>query len=173
MADAEVESGFNPPAIPFIPKSSTLKLRTIKSSTFASPPPTRCKLVDKTAGKFDLVEAILEGAALMHWLKFKWVEIAGIRKNHDSTDMPLLGKYYLCNHIKKPNNLSIKNTPARLCHVNSMLARFLVPGNNPMEDDELCNILYHMVKYDWQDALLKSGRTPTDMSLQDLMDYLD
>ena len=46
MTDAEVESGFNPPAIPFIPKSSTLKLRTIKSSTFASPPPTRIQRIN-------------------------------------------------------------------------------------------------------------------------------
>eukprot|EP00957_Ditylum_brightwellii_P144363 10997503-Ditylum_brightwellii.AAC.1 len=40
-----------------------------------------------------------------------------------------------------------------------------------MADDELCNILYQMVKYDWCDALCKSGRNPSSMNLQDLTDY--
>eukprot|EP00957_Ditylum_brightwellii_P094873 7225472-Ditylum_brightwellii.AAC.1 len=42
-----------------------------------------------------------------------------------------------------------------------------------MADDELCNILYQMVKHDWQDVLCKSERNPTDINLQDLMDYFE
>eukprot|EP00957_Ditylum_brightwellii_P004348 330073-Ditylum_brightwellii.AAC.1 len=42
-----------------------------------------------------------------------------------------------------------------------------------MADDELCNILYQMVKYDWRDALCKLGRNPSDMNLQDLTDYFE
>eukprot|EP00957_Ditylum_brightwellii_P012725 961675-Ditylum_brightwellii.AAC.1 len=61
-----------------------------------------------------------------------------------------LQKVYLCNHIHKPNKLSIKNTAARPRDINSMLAHFLALDNNPMADDELCNILYRMVKHKWQ-----------------------
>eukprot|EP00957_Ditylum_brightwellii_P175086 13330833-Ditylum_brightwellii.AAC.1 len=42
-----------------------------------------------------------------------------------------------------------------------------------MADDELCNILYQMAKYDWHDALCKSGRNPSDKNLQDMMDYFE
>eukprot|EP00957_Ditylum_brightwellii_P177915 13551735-Ditylum_brightwellii.AAC.1 len=119
----------------------------------------KCKPVDMAEGKFSLFEAILEGDALMHWLKFKQVEIMRTSKNPDGSDAPLFGmcnstfticlqelkkhyflknlahlqKAYLCNRIEKPNKLSIKNTTARLCNVN--------------------------------------GRNPTDMNLPDLMDY--
>eukprot|EP00957_Ditylum_brightwellii_P209017 15359900-Ditylum_brightwellii.AAC.1 len=115
------------------------------------------KLVDKVEGKFNIVEAILKGDALTHGLKFKRVEV--VRTT------------YLCNYIKKPNKLSIKNTAVRLRNINGMMARFLAPGNNLMADDELCNILYQMVKHDWHDALRKSGRNPSNMNLQDLTDY--
>eukprot|EP00957_Ditylum_brightwellii_P050728 3846621-Ditylum_brightwellii.AAC.1 len=134
----------------------------------------KCKPVDTAEGKFDLTEALLEGDALMHWHEFKQVEIAQTSKNPDGMDMPLLGmcnptsticlqelethyfpknlahlqKAYLHNHIRKPNKLSIKNTAAQLCGVNSMLAIFPVPGNNPLAEDELCHILYRMVKHD-------------------------
>eukprot|EP00957_Ditylum_brightwellii_P105663 8057813-Ditylum_brightwellii.AAC.1 len=53
------------------------------------------------------------------------------------------------------------------------MARFPALGNNLMADDELCNILYQMVKHDWRDALCKLGRNPSDMNLQDLMDYFE
>eukprot|EP00957_Ditylum_brightwellii_P176284 13422635-Ditylum_brightwellii.AAC.1 len=42
-----------------------------------------------------------------------------------------------------------------------------------MAEDELCNIIYPMVKDDWCDALRKSGRTPTDLSYQDLVNYFE
>eukprot|EP00957_Ditylum_brightwellii_P007299 554555-Ditylum_brightwellii.AAC.1 len=54
----------------------------------------KCKPVDMSEGKFDLVEAILKGDALMHWLKFKRVEIVWISKNPNGTDTVLLG---MCN----------------------------------------------------------------------------
>eukprot|EP00957_Ditylum_brightwellii_P027169 2054050-Ditylum_brightwellii.AAC.1 len=106
MADAEVGSGFDPPAIPLILKTSTLKTENFKefdlcivatnknsiykfkSHTYVNGSPkdvlewekkmqkiVKCKSVDTMEGKFDLVEAILKGDALMHWLKFKQVEI--------------------------------------------------------------------------------------------------
>eukprot|EP00957_Ditylum_brightwellii_P000502 38771-Ditylum_brightwellii.AAC.1 len=128
----------------------------------------KCKLVDMVEGKFNLVETILKGDALTHWLKFKWVEVARKSKNPNSSDTVLLGmcnptfaiflqdlkknyfpknapqlqKAYLCNHIKKPNKSSSKSTATRLHNADSMLAKFLAPGNAPMADDELCNILY-------------------------------
>eukprot|EP00957_Ditylum_brightwellii_P180996 13789037-Ditylum_brightwellii.AAC.1 len=61
----------------------------------------------------------------------------------------------------------------RLHDINGMMERFLAPGNNLMADDELCNILYQMVKHDWRDALCKSGRNPSNMNLQDLTDYFE
>eukprot|EP00957_Ditylum_brightwellii_P005316 405692-Ditylum_brightwellii.AAC.1 len=95
-------------------------------------------------------------------------------KSHDFLkNASCLQKAYLCNHIKKPNKLSIKNTATRLRDVIGMLAKFLVPGNTPMMDDELCGILYRMVKHDWRNALCKSGRNPSDMNLQDLTDYFE
>eukprot|EP00957_Ditylum_brightwellii_P028053 2118426-Ditylum_brightwellii.AAC.1 len=128
----------------------------------------KCKPVDMVKGKFDIVEAILKGDVLTDWLKFKWVEVAQLSKNPDSLDTtPLemcdptfaiflqdlkkhyfpknvshLQKAYLCNHIKKPNKLSIKNTTMRLLNINSMLAKLPALGNTTMADDELCNILY-------------------------------
>eukprot|EP00957_Ditylum_brightwellii_P077286 5873250-Ditylum_brightwellii.AAC.1 len=42
-----------------------------------------------------------------------------------------------------------------------------------MAEDELCSIIYCMVKHDWHNALRKSKRTPTDLSFQDLVDYFD
>eukprot|EP00957_Ditylum_brightwellii_P012192 921029-Ditylum_brightwellii.AAC.1 len=157
----------------------------------------KCKLFDRAEGKFNLVEAILDGDALTHWLKFNRVEVAMTSKNPDGLDTVPLGmcnptfaiclqdlkkhyfpkntshlqKAYLCNYIKKPNKLSIKNTAARLRNVNGMLAKFLVLGNTPMVDDELCNIVYQMVKHDWCDAICKSGRNPSNVNLQDLTDY--
>eukprot|EP00957_Ditylum_brightwellii_P160375 12208823-Ditylum_brightwellii.AAC.1 len=53
------------------------------------------------------------------------------------------------------------------------MARFPAPGNNPMADDALCNILYQMVKHDWCGALRKSRRNPSNMNSQDLMDYFE
>eukprot|EP00957_Ditylum_brightwellii_P149109 11354171-Ditylum_brightwellii.AAC.1 len=136
---------------------------------------------------------------LAHWQEFKQVEISCTSKNLDSTDTTLKGvcddtfktclqelekhhfpkklarmqKAYLCNHIYKPNKLSIKNTAARLQDVNGMLARFMAPDNNPMADDELCDILYQMVKHEWQEALRKSGCSSSDMSISDLVDYFE
>eukprot|EP00957_Ditylum_brightwellii_P069368 5265699-Ditylum_brightwellii.AAC.1 len=128
----------------------------------------KCKPVDMAEGKFDLVEAILEGDTLTHWLKLKWVEVVCTSKNSNGLDTAPLGvcdptfaiclqelkkhyfpknvsclqKSYLCNYIKKPNKLNIYYTTSRLHNVNSMMARFLALGNNLMVDDELCNILY-------------------------------
>eukprot|EP00957_Ditylum_brightwellii_P119451 9113472-Ditylum_brightwellii.AAC.1 len=42
-----------------------------------------------------------------------------------------------------------------------------------MVEDELCNIIYCMVKHDWRNAPRKSGRTPTDLSSQDLVNYFE
>eukprot|EP00957_Ditylum_brightwellii_P037870 2863965-Ditylum_brightwellii.AAC.1 len=72
------------------------------------------KPVDMSEGKLDLVEAILEGDALRHWLEFKWVEVARTSKNSDGLDTAPLG---MCNptfaiclqELKKhyfPKNLS-------------------------------------------------------------------
>ena len=121
--------------------------------------------MDAADGRFDLVEALLEGDALMHWQEFKRVEMPRVSKNLDGTDTSPLGvcedtfkaclqelkkhyfpknsarlqKTYLCNHIRKPSKLSIKNTAARLRDVNGMLAQFPAPDNRPMADDKLCD----------------------------------
>eukprot|EP00957_Ditylum_brightwellii_P209995 15364460-Ditylum_brightwellii.AAC.1 len=131
--------------------------------------------MDAADGRFDLVEALLEGDALMHWQEVKRVEMSRTSKNLDSTDTAPKGvcdntfkaclqelkkhyfpknsarlqKAYFHNHIWKPSKLSIKNTTASLQDVNSMLAQFPAPDNKPMADDKLCNILYHMVKHEW------------------------
>eukprot|EP00957_Ditylum_brightwellii_P186887 14231681-Ditylum_brightwellii.AAC.1 len=126
----------------------------------------------------------------MHWQEFKRVETSRTSKNTDGTDTDPKGMYddmfkaclqelkkhyflknsarlqkaYLCNHIRKPSKLLIKNTAARLQDVNGTLMRFPAPDNNPVADDELCDILYWMVKYKWQEALRKSGCLSLDMS---------
>eukprot|EP00957_Ditylum_brightwellii_P130160 9928530-Ditylum_brightwellii.AAC.1 len=51
----------------------------------------KSKLVDTAKGKFDLVDAILEGDVSMHWLKFKQGEVARTSKKPDGLDMALLG----------------------------------------------------------------------------------
>eukprot|EP00957_Ditylum_brightwellii_P181155 13798840-Ditylum_brightwellii.AAC.1 len=67
-----------------------------------------------------------------------------LKKHYFPKNASRFQKSYLPNYIKKPNKLTIKNTAARLHNVNGMMARFPAPGNNPMADDELCNILYQM-----------------------------
>eukprot|EP00957_Ditylum_brightwellii_P203296 15334050-Ditylum_brightwellii.AAC.1 len=211
--DAESSSGFNPLAIPFIPRALSLKLENVQEfSLWVSPAEKKStykykalskviknKPVDAADGRFDLVRALLEGDVLMHWQEFKWVETSRTSKNPDGTDTALTGmcddtfkacfqelkkhyfpkrlarlqKAYLRNHIRKRNKLSIKNTAARLRDVNSMLAHFLALDNKPMADNELCNILYWMVKHKWQEALRKSGCLSLDMSVADLVDYFE
>eukprot|EP00957_Ditylum_brightwellii_P067642 5134412-Ditylum_brightwellii.AAC.1 len=105
--DAESGSGFDPPAIRFIPKASNLKMEIAqeftlqvslreKKSTY-NPEDIlelekklnkviKNKPVDTADGCFDLVEALLEGDALTHWQKFKRVETSRTSKNPDGTD---------------------------------------------------------------------------------------
>eukprot|EP00957_Ditylum_brightwellii_P073066 5552644-Ditylum_brightwellii.AAC.1 len=54
----------------------------------------KCKPVDTAESKFNLVEAILEGDASTHWLKFKCVEVACTSKNSNDSNTALLG---MCN----------------------------------------------------------------------------
>eukprot|EP00957_Ditylum_brightwellii_P021023 1584469-Ditylum_brightwellii.AAC.1 len=150
------------------------------------------KSVDMAEGQFNLVEALLKGYALTNWMEYKYVETTPMSKNPDGTDtapkgispetfkiciqelkhhyflknLAHLQKAHLCNHAKKPNKLSIKNTSVQLCNENGMLTHFPAPGNNPMAEDEMCNIIYCIVKHNWCNALHKSCRTPTDLSLQ-------
>eukprot|EP00957_Ditylum_brightwellii_P204706 15340475-Ditylum_brightwellii.AAC.1 len=49
------------------------------------------KPVNLEERKFDLVEALLKGYALTHWLEFKQVETAQASKNLDGLHMPPLG----------------------------------------------------------------------------------
>eukprot|EP00957_Ditylum_brightwellii_P045305 3434260-Ditylum_brightwellii.AAC.1 len=42
-----------------------------------------------------------------------------------------------------------------------------------MADNELCNILYRMVKYEWREALQKSGRSSLEMSVTNLVDCFE
>eukprot|EP00957_Ditylum_brightwellii_P069132 5249253-Ditylum_brightwellii.AAC.1 len=79
-----------------------------------------------------------------------------LKKQYFLQNAVRLQKNYLCNHIKKPNKLPVKNTAARLREINSMLPRFPTPNNDPMVEDKLCNILYCMVKHDWCEAFHKS-----------------
>eukprot|EP00957_Ditylum_brightwellii_P129144 9850321-Ditylum_brightwellii.AAC.1 len=48
----------------------------------------KCKPVDTAEGQLDLVEALLEGSTLTHWMEFKHVETMHISKNLDGTDAP-------------------------------------------------------------------------------------
>eukprot|EP00957_Ditylum_brightwellii_P171396 13048274-Ditylum_brightwellii.AAC.1 len=42
-----------------------------------------------------------------------------------------------------------------------------------MADDKLCDILYRMVKHEWRKALRKSGRSSSEMSITDLVNYFE
>eukprot|EP00957_Ditylum_brightwellii_P117581 8967609-Ditylum_brightwellii.AAC.1 len=42
-----------------------------------------------------------------------------------------------------------------------------------MAKEKLCNILYRMVKHEWCEALHKSGRTASDMTIMELKDYFE
>eukprot|EP00957_Ditylum_brightwellii_P128592 9809683-Ditylum_brightwellii.AAC.1 len=42
-----------------------------------------------------------------------------------------------------------------------------------MAKDELCNILYRMVKHNWHEALRKSGRTASNMTVMELEEYFE
>eukprot|EP00957_Ditylum_brightwellii_P095074 7240734-Ditylum_brightwellii.AAC.1 len=46
-------------------------------------------------------------------------------------------------------------------------------NNDPMPEGKLCNILYHMVKHDWCEALRKSGMTTSDMTVMELEEYFE
>eukprot|EP00957_Ditylum_brightwellii_P167313 12737099-Ditylum_brightwellii.AAC.1 len=96
-----------------------------------------------------------------------------LKKHYFPKHSARLQKAYLCNHIWKPKKLSIKNTAARLRDMNGMLAWFPALDNRPMADDELCNILYRMVKHEWCEDLRKSGCSASEMSVTDLVDYFE
>eukprot|EP00957_Ditylum_brightwellii_P056767 4302207-Ditylum_brightwellii.AAC.1 len=51
----------------------------------------KCKLVDTAEGQFDLVEALLKGFILTHWMEFKHVENMHFSKNSDRMDKPAKG----------------------------------------------------------------------------------
>eukprot|EP00957_Ditylum_brightwellii_P189559 14429581-Ditylum_brightwellii.AAC.1 len=111
----------------------------------------KCKPVDMAEEKFDLVEALLKGDAFTHWMEFKCAETTCVSKRPDRTDKLEKGIYdntykkaYLRNYVKKPNELSIKNTTAQLRKVNDILTHFPVPGNTPIAEDKLCDITYCM-----------------------------
>eukprot|EP00957_Ditylum_brightwellii_P210298 15364807-Ditylum_brightwellii.AAC.1 len=157
------------------------------------------KPIETAKSKFDLVEAVLKGNVLTHWQEFKCIKIAQIPKSPDRTDnmdpgismdtykvclgllkkqyfpknTARLQKNYLCNHIKKPNKLLVKNTAARLREVNGMLSRFPVPKNDSMAKDKLCNILYFIVKHNWREALCKSSRTASNMTVIELEEHIE
>eukprot|EP00957_Ditylum_brightwellii_P044217 3355302-Ditylum_brightwellii.AAC.1 len=48
-----------------------------------------------------------------------------------------------------------------------------MPNNDPMAKDELCNILYHMSKHNWHEALCGSGRTANNMTMVELEEYFE
>eukprot|EP00957_Ditylum_brightwellii_P184699 14067527-Ditylum_brightwellii.AAC.1 len=101
-SDVEKGSRFNPPAIPFIPKATTLKMdnaqvfkicvsptseqstHKFKAHTFLNG--TAEDPIKTAESKFDLVEAILKGDVLTHWQEFKHVDIVRIPKNLNGTD---------------------------------------------------------------------------------------
>eukprot|EP00957_Ditylum_brightwellii_P081899 6229368-Ditylum_brightwellii.AAC.1 len=86
----------------------------------------KCKPVDMAEGQFDLVDVLLEGDTLTHWMEFKHVETTCVSKSLGKTDKPVKGickdtykaclqelekhyfpknsarlqKAYLCNHLK-------------------------------------------------------------------------
>eukprot|EP00957_Ditylum_brightwellii_P101993 7773789-Ditylum_brightwellii.AAC.1 len=76
-----------------------------------------------------------------------------IKKHYFPKNSARLQKAYLRNHIWKPSKLLIKSTTTRLRDVNGMLAQSPAAHNKPMRDDKLCNIIYQMVKHEWQEAL--------------------
>eukprot|EP00957_Ditylum_brightwellii_P055300 4191369-Ditylum_brightwellii.AAC.1 len=95
------------------------------------------------------------------------------KKHYPPKNLAHLQKTYLCNYIKKLNKLSIKNTAVQLLDVNGMLIHFPAPGNNLIAEDKLCTIICHMIRHDWCNALHKSSRMPTDLSLKDFVDYFE
>eukprot|EP00957_Ditylum_brightwellii_P100355 7649860-Ditylum_brightwellii.AAC.1 len=76
-----------------------------------------------------------------------------LKKHYFPKNSTRLQKAYLHNHIRKPSKLFIKNTAARIWDVNGMLARFPAPDKRLMADNELCDILYPMIKHKWREAL--------------------
>eukprot|EP00957_Ditylum_brightwellii_P077117 5860894-Ditylum_brightwellii.AAC.1 len=40
-----------------------------------------------------------------------------------------------------------------------------------MTEDEFCNILYDMIKHNWHEALCKSGRAASNMTVMELEEY--
>eukprot|EP00957_Ditylum_brightwellii_P076243 5795735-Ditylum_brightwellii.AAC.1 len=91
-----VPTAFDPPAILFIPKATTLKTDNVQEFNLCNG--QRCTGVGKTVSysnknkpietaksKFDLVETMLEDNALMHWQEFRCIKIVQIPKNPDRT----------------------------------------------------------------------------------------
>eukprot|EP00957_Ditylum_brightwellii_P185962 14158011-Ditylum_brightwellii.AAC.1 len=68
----------------------------------------KCKPVDTLEGKFNLVEALLEGDTLTHWQKYKFIKIPHKSKNPDGLDMALL-------------NVSLENFQLCLQELKSMI----------------------------------------------------
>eukprot|EP00957_Ditylum_brightwellii_P173726 13226402-Ditylum_brightwellii.AAC.1 len=51
----------------------------------------KCKPVNRSDGKFDLVEALLEGDGFTHWMEFECVETMRVSKRPYRTDEPVKG----------------------------------------------------------------------------------
>eukprot|EP00957_Ditylum_brightwellii_P146626 11162153-Ditylum_brightwellii.AAC.1 len=134
----------------------------------------KCKPVDMAERQFNLVEVLFGGDTLTCWMELKCVETTCISKKLVRMDKPargickdtykmclqelkkhyfpknsaLLQKAYLRSHVKKPNKLFVENTTAQLREICGMLMHFSVPRNTPMAEDELCGIIYQMIKQD-------------------------
>eukprot|EP00957_Ditylum_brightwellii_P078787 5990731-Ditylum_brightwellii.AAC.1 len=120
--NAKVWIGFDPLAIHFVPKATTLKadnaqefnlcvsinnknsMYKFKAFTFSKRTPEdalewekkmrkvmKRKSVDTAEGQFNLVEVLIEGNALTHWMEFKRVETMRVSRNLDRTDKPAKG----------------------------------------------------------------------------------
>eukprot|EP00957_Ditylum_brightwellii_P014641 1103231-Ditylum_brightwellii.AAC.1 len=105
-ADAEIVSGFDPPVIPFIPKPSTLKSKNSQQFNL-------CISATKKDNNYKFKVYIFSNGSpkdILEWEKTMQKIVKS--KLVDKVEA------YICNHIKKPNKLSIKNTAARLRDMN-------------------------------------------------------
>eukprot|EP00957_Ditylum_brightwellii_P059162 4490031-Ditylum_brightwellii.AAC.1 len=85
-SNVEKGSGFNPPAILFIPEATMLNADNGQEFNLCLAIVIKNKPIKNAKSKFDLVKAIPKGNVLTHWQEFKHVKIVQTPKNLDGTD---------------------------------------------------------------------------------------
>ena len=77
-------------------------------------------------------------------------------------------KAHLHHGLKKPENVMVREFIARMCETNDCLTHFPSPGNRPLSDTEMVEIIDRAKPHEWHAKMLEADVAPHAMSLAQL-----